>query len=185
LNGKFKINLKNFEFFSPVDFLVSSPKFEILQNLISGLLKKQEFYLDKNKVFIEEIKVLQSPDFKENRIKIKMLSPLTIYSTFEKSGKKKTYYYSPEEPEFSHLLKENLKKKYKLVFEKERDFFFKITPLKVDFKKDQKIIIYKGNVIKAWMGTYILESEPQILELSYSTGLGAKNSQGFGMWDLL
>ena len=35
------------------------------------------------------------------------------------------------------------------------------------------------------MGSYVLESEPQILELSYYTGLASKNSQGFGMWDLL
>ncbi|OQX79171.1 MAG: hypothetical protein B6D56_07720 [Candidatus Omnitrophica bacterium 4484_70.1] len=35
------------------------------------------------------------------------------------------------------------------------------------------------------MGSYILESEPQILELSYYAGLGSKNSQGFEMWDLL
>ena len=149
------------------------------------MLKKQEFYLDKNKVFIEEIKVLKRPEFKEKRIKIKMLSPLTVYSTFESSDKKKTYYYSPQESEFSQLLKENLKKKYKLVFGEEKDFFFRITPFKLDFKKDKKIIIYKGTVIKAWMGSYILESEPKILELSYYTGLGTKNSQGFGMWDLL
>ncbi len=185
LNGKFKINSDNFEFQPPVNFLISSPKIEILQNLAEGMLKKQEFYLDKNKVFIEEIKVLKRPEFKEKRIKIKMLSPLTVYSTFKNSNKKRTYYYSPQESEFSQLLKENLKKKYKLVFGEEKDFFFKITPFKLDFKKDKKIIIYKGTVIKAWMGSYILESEPKILELSYYTGLGTKNSQGFGMWDLL
>ena len=69
--------------------------------------------------------------------------------------------------------------------EKKKISFFKITPFRLDFKKDKKIIIYKGTVIKAWMGSYVLESEPQILELSYYTGLGSKNSQGFGMWDLL
>ena len=34
------------------------------------------------------------------------------------------------------------------------------------------------------MGSYVLESEPQILELSYYTGLDSKNFQGFEMRNL-
>ncbi len=43
------------------------------------------------------------------------------------------------------------------------------------------IIKYKGTVIKAWDAHLLLTGEPEILKLALGAGLGAKNSQGFGM----
>lgn len=118
-----------------------------------------------------------------------MLSPLTCYSTLKKGdGSRKTYYYSPFEEEFSVLIKENLRKKYKVVFGNTNGFDFSIKPRRV-LPQDQKIIIYnrnrtnKGTVIKAWMGFYELSGSKKALELAYDVGLGAKNSQGFGCWE--
>ena len=46
-----------------------------------------------------------------------------------------------------------------------------------------EIIICKGIEIKARIGVYKLKGDPQIINLSYDTGLGSKNSQGFGCWE--
>ncbi|GAI77595.1 unnamed protein product [marine sediment metagenome] len=35
--------------------------------------------------------------------------------------------------------------------------------------------------IKAWLGTYQIHGKPELISLAYDTGLGSKNSQGFGM----
>jgi len=185
LLGKLKITKDGFEFKPPVKLIISSPKDEILQSLAEGLLKKERFFLYKSEVFLESIAVLEKPSF-DGKILIKMLSPITVYSTFKKpDGKKKTYYYSPFESEFNELIKENLRKKYELVFNKKLPYFeFEIKPKKVK-SSDQKIIIYKGTVIKAWMGIYEIKGNPEIIHLSYDTGLGAKNSQGFGCWEKL
>jgi CRISPR-associated endoribonuclease Cas6 len=40
-------------------------------------------------------------------------------------------------------------------------------------------------VIKGWFGIYEKDGDPRLLKLAYSTGLGAKNSQGFGMIDVI
>jgi len=35
------------------------------------------------------------------------------------------------------------------------------------------------------MGIYEIKGNPEVIVLSYDTGLGAKNSQGFGCWEKL
>jgi len=39
--------------------------------------------------------------------------------------------------------------------------------------------------IKAWLGTYQIHGKPELISLAYDTGLGSKNSQGFGMFEIL
>jgi len=183
--GEFRNRKDCFEFKPPINIFISSSKRELLEKLAEGILTKDELILGKNVVFIEEMRVCSSYDFREEVI-VKMLSPLTIYSTLKKSdGKKKTYYYSPFEKEFNTLIIQNLRKKYKLVYQKERDdFLFQIEPWRVK-PRDEKVILFKDTVIKGWMGIYKLKSHPEILKLAYDTGLGSKNSQGFGMWEVV
>jgi len=51
--------------------------------------------------------------------------------------------------------------------------------------KNGKLVIYKGFIIKGWMGKFRLRGNPELIKFSYEAGLGAKNSQGFGMWEIL
>lgn len=187
LTGQFESFNNHFQFIPPVRLFISSPKSEILQSLADGLLKKEKFSLGGNELFIESVGVLPKLTFTQELI-IKMLSPVTVYSTLEKSdGSKKTYYYSPFEGEFNTLIQENLRKKYQAAYGKEpfeRDF--NIIPYKVR-PWDEKIVIYnkkpKPTIIKAWMGIYKIAGSPQIVELAYDSGIGSKNSQGFGCWE--
>ena len=186
LLGKVKMFKEYFQFNPPLKLIISSPKDEILQSLAEGLLKSPEVILGKNTVYIDSINVAARSSF-NHKVTIKMLSPVTIRSTlYGADGSKKSYYYSPFEKEFCRLIKENLRKKYKIVFNKNlgHDFEFSIKPQKVP-PSSEKIIIYKGTVIKAWMGIYEIKGNPEVIALSYDTGLGAKNSQGFGCWEKL
>ena len=40
---------------------------------------------------------------------------------------------------------------------------------------------YRGTIIKGWMGRFVLNGNKKLLKLGYDCGIGAKNSQGFGM----
>ena len=44
---------------------------------------------------------------------------------------------------------------------------------------------YQGLYINAWFGRYRLSGERKYLDFLYQTGLGSKNSQGFGMFSLV
>lgn len=177
-----KISKKEIIFNREIYFFLSSPLEEFISKLAENLFKKSQFEINRNQLTLKGIEVI-SPLFTKSKEKIKMLSPLTCYSTLFKKDKKKTYYYSPFEKEFKDLIRENLRKKYRAFYKKDFDFDFKIEPINVN-KNCEKIINYKGTVIKGWLGLYEIESEPEIIKFAYDVGLGSKNSQGFGMFDL-
>ena len=60
-----------------------------------------------------------------------------------------------------------------------------IRPIKVDTKRNFHIIIFKDFVIKAWSGIYELNMPHPLIKMAYDAGLGSKNSQGFGMWEIV
>lgn len=191
LSGKFKIGFPQEEimFTGPFHFYVSSPIDNFIQQFAEDLIKSGEVKLFKEPVAIASIEVNPAPPMHSPLI-IRMLSPLTVYSTFfSPQGKKKTYYYSPFEKEFSKLIKENLIKKYQALYKAiPSNDDFTITRIKVT-KNSEKIIKYtpgKGSytVIKGWMGLYELEGSPELIYLGYEAGLGSKNPQGFGMFEI-
>ena len=57
----------------------------------------------------------------------------------------------------------------------------KIVPLKVK----ESIILYKDTVVKGWCGVFLMEGHLTLIRCVYDTGLGAKNSQGFGMFEVI
>lgn len=163
-------------------FFLSSPLREFITQFSELLMKRVEFRLYENFVGLKGIEILRVPEFKE-RMAIRMLSPLTVYSTLYSEEKRRTYYYSPFEDKFGFLVEDNLKRKYLSFYKEVLDFSFKIVPRKVD-RDCEKIILYKGTVIKGWLGDYEIESKPEIIKFAYDVGLGSKNSQGFGMFEV-
>jgi len=179
--GSFKREGENLLYKGDIFFWVASPLVEILESFASGILR-HKLKLGSSHYQILSVEVGFDKPFPGN-ILIKTLSPITSYSTvFTSDQKRKTYYFSPFEKDFSRICGDNLLKKYKIL--KGRSFHipggFSLTPEKVS-KKNEHIIMYKGTVIKAWSGIYRLEAPPELMEIAFDCGLGAKNSQGFGM----
>lgn len=174
---------QKFLFHSPFKLIISSPKDEILQSLADHLIQLPEFLINNQKIFVESISVEHTPNL-TNDVNIRMLSPMTIYSTLKTAtGRSKTYYYHPSEKEFSELIRQNLIKKYKTIYQASIDSEFKIIPDGVT-KNNEKIITYKGTIIKGWMGRYRLCGQPELIRVGYDAGLGNKNSQGFGLFEV-
>lgn len=168
----------------PFELVISSPVNRFIESLAEVMLRKESLHLGENKVYFDAINVYAQPKLGE-KVQVKMLSPMTVYSTLSKlDGRKKTYYYSPFEREFSELIEKNLRKKHRAYFGKDSDGDFTIKPSKVS-RRDEKIIIYKGTVVKGWMGFYELSGSSELLKLAYDAGIGSKNSQGFGCFELL
>lgn len=177
------ISVNSFIIKSPFYFLVSFADENITKNLSLNLLKSETVNFQGNKLKISSIEFLSTPDFKYP-VTIKMLSPITVYSTFQKQdGTKKTYFYNPMEKEFSELIKNNAMKKYKLISGKDYNGKFGIEPLRFSIKRNFHILKYKGTIIHGYSGIYKLGGEPDMIKTLYLCGLGSKNSQGFGMFD--
>lgn len=188
LNGKFKQIRESNEilFYPPVILTISSPIEKLIYELGYSLLIHNDLHLGNNSVKVSEFNALPEPDISPIEV-IGMLSPITVYSTLKtQEDKAKTYYYSPYEQEFSQQIESNLKKKYSLIYDKEpkSDQTLSIKPLKVS-KNSEAIIKYKGTIIKAWRGVYTIEGDPKLIKVGYDSGLGSKNSQGFGCFKFL
>ncbi len=163
-------------------FYLSSPHTEILEKFAENVIKKPEMRMGKNNLFVASIEVIRRKIFPESFF-IKMLSPLTIHSTLSRAdGKKKTYYYSPFEKEFSELINKNIMKKYTAYFGQEGNGKINVEPHKVS-NRNEVITRFKSTIIKGWTGIYRLSGSPDLILFSYDTGLGDRNSQGFGMWE--
>ena len=53
-------------------------------------------------------------------------------------------------------------------------------------KEPKKLVTkYKGGFINAWFGDYELSGERKYLDFLFQTGLGGKNAQGFGMFEVI
>ncbi|WP_297888801.1 CRISPR-associated endoribonuclease Cas6 [Sulfurihydrogenibium sp.] len=172
----FKISNQQIIYKAPISIYISSAVNDITKNWGETFIRKEYFLLGSNELFLESIEVITNPDFKD-KMTIKTLSPITTYRTFEKD-KKYYRYYSPTETDFQELIKENLRKKYEVISgEKIPDFPLKIKPIKT-----RKLLLkYKDFPIEAYEGTFEINTQPNLFKTVYDAGLGAKNSQGFGM----
>ncbi|RLF28558.1 MAG: CRISPR-associated endoribonuclease Cas6 [Thermoplasmata archaeon] len=183
LNGRHKINKGRIRFYPPVYLTISSPLDRFVSELGSTLLRKDDLELVKNKIYVESIRVHPEPDITDE-IKIRMLSPAVVYSTlFTKDGRKKTYYYSPDENEFVELVDKNLRKKYEAFYGKKP--VARKLQVETLVKPREHIITYRGTVIRGYMGKLRLNGNKKLLKLAYDSGIGSKNSQGFGMFEVI
>lgn len=163
-----------------ITLYVSSPLEKFIQELANTMLKRGFIVLGNNRLRITELSFPPKPKI-GNEVKIDTLSPITVYSTLlTPEGKKKTYYYSPYEKEFSKLIDANAKKKYFILNKRKIKSKLAANPLKVK----EVLVMYKDTVVKGWSGSFYLKGPKSLIETVYETGLGSKNSQGFGMFEV-
>lgn len=106
-------------------------------------------------------------------LEVEALAPITVYRTLEGS----TQYYNPWNREFALLVSENLNRKARALGLEEGKVSLRPLGVRPGHKRLER---YKGTWVEGWMGRYRLEGPAPLLQLSLLSGLGAKNSQGFG-----
>lgn len=107
------------------------------------------------------------------RLVVEALAPITAYRT--EGGK--TLYFNPLNREFPHLLEANLNRKAEALGLPRGSL--EVVPLGFH-PRQKRLERYKGTWVEGWMGRYRLAGPPHLLRLALLSGLGAKNSQGFG-----
>ncbi|RMH07811.1 MAG: CRISPR-associated endoribonuclease Cas6 [Aquificota bacterium] len=158
----------------------ASPFAQVVSSSAHVFIKKESFFLDSNKLYLASVEAINPPI--STTIKVRCLSPITVYKT--PIGEKRFVYLSPWEEEFYRIIKQNLLKKYEIVYNKSYDGVLEIKP--VELKKSyKKKVVYKGTLIVAWEGYYELSASQEMLKLALEAGLGARNSQGFGMVEVV
>lgn len=105
--------------------------------------------------------------------------------TYYKGEKRKTLYLNPLNHEIKGILSKNATNKIAAAYglKTEDSFDFICNELHTS---DKVVTTFKNKIyITAWYGEFILNGHPQLLTLLYNTGIGDRNSQGFGMFDVI
>lgn len=177
-----------------VKLIVSSPVNKFCESLLNGLLTKDSLRIGSVTLLIQEVKVDRplvvtddtNPRIEtiETEIRVKTLSPVVVYSTLLRpEGGKYTCYFQPGEGDFSRLVIENLYKKYQALYAcTPPEGEIQIKPLR---QPKLQIVKYKGSVIKGYSGILSMKGPASLLQIAVDAGLGAKNSMGFGLLELI
>jgi CRISPR-associated endoribonuclease Cas6 len=160
--------------------VVASPMIPFLEFFALRLITDSDLRLGPARVTVEAVEVEFQQPYR-SPVLLRALSPITVYSTLlTPDGRKKTYYYAPTEPEFERLVLSNLRRKVRAwTGEDIPEDGASFRPYRVS-THDQHIVLYKGTVIKGWLGIYELSAPEPYFRMALDAGLGAKNSQGFG-----
>ena len=161
-------------------FRFASPAVDLVQALAEGLLRNGIIRLASLHFAVREVAALPEPSI-EPPLVVRTLSPITVYRTVERDGRRYTQYYNPLAREFAELVAANLARKAEALRLPHAEPI-RIQPLGVS-QRHRRLEQYKGTWIEAWAGRFRLEGPEQMLWLALHAGLGAKNSQGFGYVD--
>lgn len=180
LKGKYRIKEKNIIFYSFIELEIRSPEPLLIQLLdggfrYCGITFGQKSY--KNiRTKINDFTV------EKDELIVKTVTPIVVYST--DSTTKYTVYYSPEDIEFYEEIQNNAYRKYQAYYGVEPDSYVEIKKAS-DMTAKKLVTKYQGSYIEAWYGNFILFGKRKYLDFLYQTGLGSKNSQGFGMFNII
>lgn len=178
LTGNYRIENGTICFRDFISLEVRSPEPAFLETLEKCARTGQTYTLNGNALTLIALR-RDARTVTQNQIRVQTLSPVTAHTTLADGT---TRYFSPEEPEFLQALVGNAYRKLMSFGQPIPAGSLFILP-QGSFKK--VVTTYKGTYITAWKGEFLLKGNPELLTFLQDTGLGAKNSQGFGMFRVL
>lgn len=190
LDGRRRVNLKKSTiiFYPPFCLIVASPMDDFIREFAHSLLTSDQLMIGPYAVRLDRFETMPDEGELPSVVRIRMLSPLVVYSTLtHPNGLKYTHYYRPDHELFSSMVEANLKRKYFSVHPEDQALLespFLIRPVKVS-PRDKVITRFRGNVIEGWMGEYELAADPRLIRWAYHSCLGNKGSQGCGLFEIL
>jgi CRISPR-associated endoribonuclease Cas6 len=183
LMGKYTVEMPDITFHNEISLEIRSPLDQLCNVLFMALMHQESFFINRKQVFLTSCDV-SNTRINADELNISMLSPICLYTTYYEEDSKKTRYFSPLDEEFEAMINENLYHKLESIYDFDGCPKVAIETISCT-GRDKYVTTFKGTKITAWNGRFILRGEPFLLQFLYNTGLGAKNSQGFGMFKLL
>lgn len=177
LTGHYQIENKKIIFDSDISFEIRSPS-----DMFINAVKQELFSSGKIKLFNYdlEVRMIECYDrqFSAYEYLIKTVSPICVRLTQDNG---KTLYLSPEDIAFDELINTNLYRKFTAAYGIEPPSTVDLMLLKPSKKVVTKI---KDIWVTAYSGSFKMNADPVVAKFLYDVGLGSRNSQGFGMFEI-
>ena len=175
LQGHYRVQGKQIFFDGAIRLEVRSPVSELIDALCDSLQERGSMILGRNELPIISLESADRFLFFRHAL-IRTLSPVTVHET-KPNGQ--TVYYSPEDEMFLPSLVGNLESKLRAIGIPAAPVL-SCVPNAQTLRK--RVTTFKGIYVTAYEGRFELQAEPEAMALLYYTGLGSRNSQGFGMF---
>lgn len=177
LEGDYTLEDKMICFSDVVRLEIRSVNTQLMLLLLNAFYVGRELLLGKNLVRVVKCS-LENRQIMQSEIVVQTCSPIVSYLTLPDGH---THFVSPDDALFYRLLCANARRKWASLHKEVFPVTFSISPATKFFKK--QVTLFKDTRITAWSGRFCLKGAPELLTLLYDTGLGAKSSQGFGMFE--
>ena len=178
--GKYEVRNKGLVFLELVEFYITSISSEFLNQLYLYFIQCDTVTIGKVLCRVIQVEAVKDIYYENDHIyQIKTISPITCYKTDEKNF---TSYFHPKSKDFENSLKDNLEKKYLELYKENSNEYFEI--IEVNKCKELKVK-YKQCIYVAYQCVLKIHVSDKYLSLMMHTGLGSKNSSGFGMIEIL
>ncbi len=172
----------NIRFANPVKLIISSPISEFIHE-IAQLMVNNGFRIGSQHLRVVEMKV-DRPVVGGTVMTVQTMSPIVVYSTLRRTDDSKyTVYFEPAEVDFQSIASANLLAKGKILYGESTEFLpVQIKPIG---QHKRHVVKYKSSIIKGYSGRFLIQGDKRLLQTALDTGIGSKNSMGFGLVDLL
>ena len=178
LCGKHSIENKMITFHDIIHLEIRSASEEFIFHLHNAFNRRKAITLKGTELNIVSVQIKKQLIL-PYQINIHTVAPIVASKALENGN---TQYFSPLDNDFESIINNNFKKKF--------NAFYGIIPMEdiTLYNKSENprhiVTKYHDTIINAYHGEFILSGNPQYLQFLYDTGLGAKNAQGFGMFEL-
>ena len=144
-----------------------------------SLMKHKIFHMNRNSMKLLSVKTRKLQTIKETELIVKMQSSLIARK--HNSDDNTDVYYTFDEPEFSDILKENLKIFLQRINIECDTSDFSIVPL-----KGKKVVTRTmGQFVDGNIGIYKITGNLRLLEILYAAGIGTRRSAGHGKFEII
>lgn len=176
LSGRYHIHKKGLIFEEPASFYISSVSSDFMNQLYLYFKNTTSITLGKQIVKVLDVTQVEDVTYHDNNEYIlQTLSPITCYKTDKKHF---ITYFHPKSQDFENSLKDNISRKYKILFKNDFYEYFKIVEI-IRYKEVK--VKYKKSIYIGYICTMKINVSNGYLKLLLHVGLGAKNAAGFGM----
>lgn len=168
---------RTIRFYDQLNFEVRTPLEELLDECATQLASRTRIQLGAYELKLANL-MSQDQLLFPRQAKIHLRTPAVAYIKTDDSH---THYLSPADAGWADIVQGNAKRKA-VALDVQCDSQLAIIPLEETLRK--QVTRFKGTYITGWTGDLIVACDSQMLALLWCLGIGEKNSQGFGLFDL-
>ena len=178
LEGRYEIRDRVISFDQALRFEVRSIRGELIEYALGHFAASDSVRLGRNLLRVENLETRDRMMFpREARIRTRGM--VTVHKNTEDGT---VHYFSPDEDGWELRLRAVLRQKLRLLGMTPEDRL-EIRPAGNTPRKC--VTIFKGTYITGYTGDFDLRTDPDCMALLYYSGLGSRNSQGCGMFDII